>query len=199
MADDTKRGLDLKPVERRTFLRYGLIGATSTGLAGFGLASLGFLYPRPGDELTGEVDLGDAEELAEQIEAERTPIRVPDGGISIITWNPTDSAMQAYGEEHALLDSGLGLMALNTQVCPHLGCGVPWCLTSQWFECPCHGSRYNRIGEYAGGPAPRGLDRYSSFVDEGRFVVDLTVLVTGPARTANVLQQPQEGPNCIDA
>ena len=199
MADDTKRGLDLKPVERRTFLRYGLIGATSTGLAGFGLASLGFLYPRPGDELTGEVDLGDAEELAGQIEDERTPIRVPDGGISIITWNPTDSAMQAYGETHALLDSGIGLMALNTQVCPHLGCGVPWCLTSQWFECPCHGSRYNRIGEYAGGPAPRGLDRYSSFVDEGRFVVDLTVLVTGPARTANVLQQPQEGPNCIEA
>ncbi len=200
MADDTKRGLDLKPVERRTFLRYGLIGATSTGLAGFGLASLGMLYPRPGDELTGEVDLGDAEELAEQIADERTPIRVPDGGISIITWEPDlSAAMQAYGETHAITDGGIGLMAINTQVCPHLGCAVPWCQSSQWFECPCHGSRYNRYGEWTGGPAPRGLDRYSSFVQDGRFIADLTTLLTGPARTANALEQPQEGPNCVDA
>ena len=31
---------------------------------------------------------------------------------------------------------------------------------SQWFECPCHGSKYNRVGEKHGGPAPRGLDRF---------------------------------------
>ena len=33
---------------------------------------------------------------------------------------------------------------------------------SQWFECPCHGSKYNRVGEKKGGPAPRGLDRFAA-------------------------------------
>ena len=52
-----------------------------------------------------------------------------------------------------------GIVALY-QKCVHLGCKVPWCETSQWFECPCHGSKYNRVGEKQGGPAPRGLDRF---------------------------------------
>ena len=52
---------------------------------------------------------------------------------------------------------------INTlyQKCPHLGCRVPHCVTSQWFECPCHGSQYNRVGEKRGGPAPRGMDRFA--------------------------------------
>ena len=52
-----------------------------------------------------------------------------------------------------------GYVALY-QKCVHLGCRVPWCESSQWFECPCHGSKYNRVGEKQGGPAPRGLDRF---------------------------------------
>ena len=52
-----------------------------------------------------------------------------------------------------------GIVALY-QKCPHLGCRVPECVTSQWFECPCHGSQYNQVGEKKGGPAPRGMDRF---------------------------------------
>ena len=52
-----------------------------------------------------------------------------------------------------------GYVALY-QKCVHLGCRVPWCETSQWFECPCHGSKYNRVGEKQGGPAPAGMDRF---------------------------------------
>ena len=48
-----------------------------------------------------------------------------------------------------------GIVALY-QRCVHLGCRVPWCQTSQWFECPCHGSKYNRVGEKKAGPAPAG-------------------------------------------
>ncbi len=201
-SKEKRRRLELKPVERRTFLRYSLIGSVSAGLGGFGLASLGFLYPRPGDELAGEVDLGDAMELLGEIDEERAPIRIPDGGISIISWDPSDdNAMRVYGDDHAIIDEGegLGLMAVNSQTCPHLGCGVPWCQTSQWFECPCHGSRYNRYGEWTGGPAPRGLDRYVSFIDDGRFIVNLSEELTGPARTANALEQSPEGPSCVDA
>ena len=60
-----------------------------------------------------------------------------------------------------------GYVALY-QKCPHLGCRVPWCQTSQWFECPCHGSKYNRVGEKRGGPAPRGMDRFALEVERQR-------------------------------
>ena len=52
-----------------------------------------------------------------------------------------------------------GIVALY-QKCPHLGCRVPQCVTSQWFECPCHGSQYNQVGEKKAGPGPRGMDRF---------------------------------------
>ncbi len=199
MADDDKGRTRLKPVERRTFLRYSLIGTVGAGLGGFALGTLGMLWPREGDGLAGEVVLGAAADLIEEIEAERAPLRIPEGGISILVWDPSSSAaMRAYGDDHAIVDDTRGLMAVNTQNCPHLGCGVPWCQASQWFECPCHGSRYNRYGEWTGGPAPRGLDRYMSFIDDdGQFVVDLSMELTGPARTANVLEQPPEGPSCV--
>ena len=64
-----------------------------------------------------------------------------------------------------------GYVALY-QKCVHLGCRVPWCETSQWFECPCHGSKYNRVGEKKGGPAPRGLDRFALEVSGGNIIVD---------------------------
>ncbi len=201
MADDKKRASGLKPVERRTFLRYSLIGSVSAGLGGFALSSLGFLWPRPGDGLFGEEDLGDARELADEINDTRAPIRVPEGGVSILVWDPSISAAERnYGADHAILDDTTGLMAVDSQNCPHLGCGVPWCQSSQWFECPCHGSRYNRYGEWTGGPAPRGLDRFVSFInDDGRFIVNFGEHLTGPARTANALEQPPEGPPCVDA
>ena len=200
MADESKRRLEIKPVERRTFLRYSLIGSVGVGLGGFAVASLGFLWPVPGEGLFGEVALGDANDLVGEISAARAPLRIPEGGISILVWDPSSSAaMRAYGEEHAILDDTTGLMAVNSQSCPHLGCGVPWCQTSQWFECPCHGSRYNRYGEWTGGPAPRGLDRFASSIDDdGQFVVDFGNPLTGPARTANALEQSPEGPSCVD-
>jgi cytochrome b6-f complex iron-sulfur subunit len=202
VADETKgRGPAFQPVERRTFLRYSMVGAVSAGLGGFALASLGFLWPRPGDELTGEVAIGSAAEIASEIDSERAPLRVPEGGLSIVRWDPSSStADRNYGEDHAILDDTTGLMALYTQACPHLGCAVPWCQSSQWFECPCHGSRYNRYGEWTAGPAPRGLDRFPSTVDDnGAFIVDFTTLITGTARTANALEQSPEGPACVDA
>ena len=64
-----------------------------------------------------------------------------------------------------------GIVALY-QKCPHLGCRVPQCVSSQWFECPCHGSQYNQVGEKKGGPAPRGMDRFAVTVDASGDVVD---------------------------
>ena len=191
---------EIKPVERRTFLRYSLIGATASGLGFFGLASLGFLWPRVGEGFGAELVVGNAQEILDEIDAEQAPFRFPEGRLYVVHWDPSVSGAEStYGEDHVALDESNGLMALF-QRCVHLGCTVPWCQSSQWFECPCHGSRYNRWGEYTDGPAPRGLDRFPSRIDDdGNFIVDTANVLTGPSRTGNVLQQSPEGPACIDA
>jgi cytochrome b6-f complex iron-sulfur subunit len=88
-----------------------------------------------------------------------------------------------------------GLRALY-QKCPHLGCKVPFCESSTRFECPCHGSIYNLIGEYLGGPAPRGMDRFAIHIRNGRVLVDTSSVVEGPPR--GILTGPKDaaGPSC---
>ena len=72
----------------------------------------------------------------------------------------------------------------------HLGCRVPWCQSSQWFECPCHGSKYNAVGEKQDGPAPRGLDRFTLTVSGGGEVtIDTGTIVTGPPIGTNTTRQ----------
>ena len=85
------------------------------------------------------------------------------------------------------------------QKCVHLGCRVPWCQTSQWFECPCHGSKYNQVGEKKGGPAPRGLDRFAGEVSGSTLIVDTGTIIQGPPIGTNTTGQEAEGPNCISA
>ncbi len=89
-----------------------------------------------------------------------------------------------------------GLRALY-QKCPHLGCRVPFCDRSGQFECPCHGSIYNVIGEYLAGPAPRGMDRFPVAIKGDRVLVDTSSVVTGPDK--GVLTGPQQptGPSCV--
>jgi cytochrome b6-f complex iron-sulfur subunit len=89
-----------------------------------------------------------------------------------------------------------GFVALY-QKCVHLGCRVPQCVTSQWFECPCHGSQYNQVGEKKGGPAPRGLDRFATEVSGNRLGVDTGTIIQGPAIGVNTTGQESEGPHCI--
>jgi cytochrome b6-f complex iron-sulfur subunit len=74
---------------------------------------------------------------------------------------------------------------------------VPECKTSQWFECPCHGSQYNRVGEKKAGPAPRGLDRFAMSVEGNLFAVDTGLIIQGPPIGTNTTGQEAEGPHCI--
>jgi cytochrome b6-f complex iron-sulfur subunit len=68
------------------------------------------------------------------------------------------------------------------QRCPHLGCKPNFCTTNYWFECPCHGSRYDRLGTKIQelGPAPRGMDRFANSIEGGVLTVDTSRVTLGP-------------------
>lgn len=88
------------------------------------------------------------------------------------------------------------LLALY-QKCPHLGCRVPYCEPSQRFECPCHGSVYNRKGEYLDGPAPRGMDSFPLLVENGKVLVDTGTVLEGPPKGVLTLREEPAGPSCL--
>ena len=86
----------------------------------------------------------------------------------------------------------LNVRALS-QVCPHLGCRPNPCIEDFWFHCPCHQSRYDRLGIKAAGerygPAPRGMDRLAIEVDgSGVLTIDTATITLGPLPVA--LGQP---------
>lgn len=43
-------------------------------------------------------------------------------------------------------------------VCPHLGCIVHWNGAERSWDCPCHGSRFDKLGKCTNGPANINLD-----------------------------------------
>ena len=80
--------------------------------------------------------------------------------------------------------------------CTHLGCRVPFCDSSGQFECPCHGSVFNRAGQFRAGPAPRGMDRYPVEVESGLLVIDTGTTIEGAAPGVESIDEPARGPAC---
>jgi Rieske Fe-S protein len=50
-----------------------------------------------------------------------------------------------------------GRLHERSAVCTHLGCIVRWNGVERTWDCPCHGSRYDRFGGVITGPAPQDL------------------------------------------
>ena len=50
--------------------------------------------------------------------------------------------------------------------CTHLGCTVAWNPQDEQVDCPCHGARYNLLGEVLRGPARDPLSRVDIIVEE---------------------------------
>jgi Rieske Fe-S protein len=52
-----------------------------------------------------------------------------------------------------------GTTHIRSAVCPHLRCIVGWNGTEQTWDCPCHGSRFDRYGKVINGPANEDLTK----------------------------------------
>lgn len=110
---------------------------------------------------------------------------------------PDDSALTVLAARSYLTELDGEVVALS-EVCPHLGCRVEWCEPSGQFECACHGSTFNRIGEYRSGPSPRGMDRHPNEVVDGVVVVDTGDTIAGDPPGEETINEPQRGPSCIE-
>ncbi|MBV9410133.1 MAG: Rieske 2Fe-2S domain-containing protein [Acidimicrobiia bacterium] len=187
-------------VTRRQFLNRGIVGAFVLGLSGFGGAVLAFLWPKLSGGFGSKINAGSLDSILGQISANKTPFYSPEGRFYINAYPKEDASKAAKVPALGPVVPGMqqGVVALY-QRCVHLGCRVPWCLTSQWFECPCHGSRYDHVGEQKRGPAPRGMDRFVVSVQGGNVYVDTKTVIIGPPIGTNTTGQDAEGPHCNGA
>lgn len=183
---------------RRSFLNRSIIIMFITGLGSFGGAVLAFLWPSLSGGFGSKVRLGKASDIVTEINTTKTPKYYPEARTYISIY-PKEGLAKASSVYSGGVLKGMesGFVAIY-QKCVHLGCKVPWCGNSQWFECACHGSQYNRVGERKAGPAPRGLDRFAVDVDgAGNVTVDTSLVVIGPADGTNTTGQEAEGPHCV--
>jgi cytochrome b6-f complex iron-sulfur subunit len=180
-------------LSRRQLIRRSVGAATGLWLLETLGGTLGFLWPNLSSGFGGEINLGDLPTVDADPAVQGTSLA--DGAPAYF------SAARTYVQ---LIDENLGFQEGSSpdgsgettnvrtlyQRCPHLGCKPNFCTTNYWFECPCHGSRYDRLGikvqEY--GPAPRGMDRFAHRVQGGALIVDTSRITLGPLPVA--LGQP---------
>ncbi len=55
--------------------------------------------------------------------------------------------------------------------CVHVGCPVRYVAAAESFVCPCHGGVYDFKGIRVGGPPPRPLDRFYTYVRDGQVLL----------------------------
>ncbi len=127
------------PVTRREFLNYAFLGSLGIFIVALTGATFIFALPRFGaGEFGGVFTLGLAGEVIPSTEAAPAP----------------NSPARSW-----ISNTEAGVIALYN-VCVHLGCLYGWQEVTNRFECPCHGSKYQKDGTYIEGPAPRSLDRF---------------------------------------
>jgi cytochrome b6-f complex iron-sulfur subunit len=181
-------------MSRRALLRRSLgvaVGvAALEGLAGM----LSFVWPT-GARSASKVRVGTLADLiaanANLPIADGFPAFVPDARAFVMTIDPARGAWLP-GVDPTGDGSALNVRAVS-QRCPHLGCRPNPCVEDFWFRCPCHQSRYDRLGIKAAGttfgPAARSMDRFPIEVDkDGVLIVDTSRIELGPLPVA--LGQP---------
>ena len=188
-------------VSRRQFFNRTAVTLMAASIGAFGASVVGFLWKGAEGGFGSKINAGKVDDILAGIRANKGFLYLAEAR-AWVTEYPKGSLSKAqavYGAQ-APVFAGMqaGVVALY-QKCPHLGCRVPECASSQWFECQCHGSQYNRVGEKKGGPAPRGMDRFAVSVANGNLTIDTGSVFAGPAVGVNTTGQEAEGPHCVGA
>src|SRR5438552_6357798 len=126
-------------LERRQLLRYGFFGA----LALAGGEALGVVVPFL--QVRRIVGLG-------------VPVNVGTKAAVLAAFADANDAPQLFRQGHFFLLQPPGGVIAAYRKCTHLGCAVPWDDAEDRFECPCHGSQYDKhTAVVLRTPAPKPL------------------------------------------
>ncbi len=189
-------------VTRRKFFNRAIAAVFGLFMIQFAIASLAFIWPKLKGGFGSPVKAGPFDEIKAEVLQAGTifPKFVPAAQAWVVPFEISKLEGSSYESVPIVVvggeTDGIGLMAL-WQRCVHLGCRVPECESSQGFECPCHGSKYNAHGEYEDGPAPRNLDRFGVSIDSaGQLVIDTGTIIQ-TARSKNKTIAYPQGPFCV--
>jgi cytochrome b6-f complex iron-sulfur subunit len=187
-------------VSRRQFFNRSIIALMGATIGTFSAGSfVAFLWPTKTGGFGGRVSVGALNDILSTIDTGDGFFYAPEAR-AWITRYPAEAIPKAEVAYQPALLPGIqrGVIA-SYQKCPHLGCRVPSCPSSQWFECGCHGSQYNHVGEKKGGPAPRGMDHFAVDFEIDQVVVDTGTVWQGQPIGTNTTGQEAEGPHCVGA
>lgn len=182
-------------ISRRQLLRTSLGAAVGLWLLELGAGTIGFIWPSIASGNRSQVKIGTFKDVKAQNSSlpidQGFPAYYQEAKSFVVLIDPSRQEF-IPGEDKAGDGTALNVRALY-QRCPHLGCKPNPCLKNFWLECPCHGSRYDRLGIKAlgvqYGPSPRSMDRFATIVDStGALAVDTLKITLGPLPIA--LGQP---------
>lgn len=182
-------------VTRRQFFNRAMGATWFTFLGILGLDMLAFTWPKLSGGFGSDVNAGNVANLLEETHNDDgtvSPVFVPEARAYVVP-------APVLGDQFAGKSVEVGGVMALYQRCVHLGCRVPWCQTSQGFECPCHGTKYSLLGEFFAGPAPRNLDRFVVELNSAEDLIIKTGSIIQTPRAQVLVAQYPKGPSCIGA
>jgi glycine/D-amino acid oxidase-like deaminating enzyme/nitrite reductase/ring-hydroxylating ferredoxin subunit len=171
-------GQVMEPVDGVAFIGRNPLDANNVYVA-TGDAGMGLTHGTIAGILITDLILGRENEWARLYDPSRKPLRAPGEYLkeavnmaaqyaAHVTGGDVESVDQIPRESGAVLRRGLSKVAVyrddggklheRSAVCPHLGCIVQWNDAEKTWDCPCHGSRFEKLGAVINGPANRALN-----------------------------------------
>lgn len=186
------RPISVALISRRSFMRRVLgagVGLLSLEFLG---GTIAFLWPGPADGIGVVHRLGTLDEINATFPewARGKPIEFRPARAFVV--NVPAARAMAMGEPAAVPDPGAAQILALWRKCPHLGCMIPpACESRSRFQCYCHQSTYNILGEKLElGPAPRGMDRFPVRIEAGVVLIDTRELINGPPKGSVTFHDP---------
>ena len=208
LTNETLRAMrqeQVRGMSRRRLIRTSLAAGVGLWLLEVSAGSIGFLWPNLAGGFGGKVKIGtfsDVKNANSDIPfGDGFPAYYQDARAFVILIDPGKQEF-VPGTDPTGDGTSLNVRGLY-QRCPHLGCKPNPCLKNFWLECPCHGSRYDRLGTKVKelGPAPRGMDRFAISVDDaGSMTLDTSRITLGPLPVSlgqPGLEPPKSPTGCI--
>ncbi len=178
-------------VTRRSMLGYALFGVTGAAVVGGAVGALAALMPDDPERIVVPFPRFEGSAPVYQRADPARPfflVRFP---------GSADEAALARYPEPLRAALAAGVLALRVR-CPYGDTMLPFCEWSSMFECPGCGSRFNAVGEFAGGRARRGMTLVLAVpTPDAQLAVTWDRSFPGlPAGVATMSTEPA-GPHCM--